>query len=368
MQALSTKSYYPGLDALRGIAVLSVIFSHFYITNANWEWGWMGVDLFFVISGFLITTILLRTDKNKSSFFRNFYIRRALRILPLCLALLSVFFLVVCVFDLHNRLVFYKENWFYYFLFLENWLFVFKRLPQEYYLNHLWSLAVEEQFYLFFPILVYFVSRKKLTRLILFLLPVVFCLRTLLWHQYPDQFAVYYCNTFTRIDSILFGALLGCGYRIRKAPALLLLVTSLGVLFAGILTFRSASMKTPFMATIGYSLIALVAYLFLLFFTQSDTSLSLLRNNRILNFIGKISYGVYLLHLPINLVTVSLCAKFFGAASSSPVVVASSLLLTLLISTISFYTLERYFLHLKKYFPNQPAKPPALPSLLQQQR
>src|SRR6476620_11499457 len=99
MQALTTKTFYPGLDALRGIAVLNVIFSHFYINNAKWEWGWMGVDLFFVISGFLITLILLRTDKTTLTFFRNFYARRVLRIFPLCLALLVVFFLAVFFFD-----------------------------------------------------------------------------------------------------------------------------------------------------------------------------------------------------------------------------------------------------------------------------
>lgn len=366
MPALPTKPYYPGLDALRGIAVLSVIFSHFYINTSYWNGGWMGVDLFFVISGFLITSILLRSDKSKKSFFRNFYARRALRILPLCFFLLLVFFLAVFLFDKQNRFGFYKRNWWCYFLFLENWLFIAKGFPPEYYLNHLWSLAVEEQFYLLFPFLVYFVSPRRLVRIILIALPVIFCLRTVLWQLYPTQSAVYYCNTFTRIDTILFGCLLGCGYRLRRQLATGLLIAGLVLLCAGILYHQTASLKTHFMATMGYSLIALVNYLFLSVFTQNEKTFLFLRNSRLLNFIGKISYGVYLLHLPVNLVVISFGSKLWGLNSSSLPVVLLSFFLTLVLSTISFYTLERFFLRLKEYFPTHTTKQTNNPSLLQQ--
>lgn len=347
--------YYPGLDALRGLAVLSVLLFHLFPSNRFFGIGWIGVDFFFVISGFLITSILLQSNKGQG-YFKNFYTRRLLRILPLSFALLLVFFLGVTFFDQGNRLAFYRQNWWYYFLFVQNWLFYAKGLPQEYYLNHFWSLAVEEQFYLFFPLLVYAVSKRRLVQIIFVLIPVVLCLRVAVWTASPGDFARYYCSTFTRADSLLFGCLLGCGVRFQiNRLSLVLLVLTVGVLAAGILFYQSVSFKNPFLATIGYTLVALVFYAFLSIYTGDDHSFFRLRKSPLLNYIGKISYGLYLIHVPVYLVVTALCAKAFGNFATELLAGSISLTLTLVLSSFSYYAFERHFLRLKDHFSAQPS-------------
>lgn len=367
MQSLPTKTYYPGLDALRGLAVLSVVFFHFFPNVAFLSWGWMGVDLFFVLSGFLITSILLRPAEINAAFLKHFYARRFLRIVPLCYTLLLLFFIGINTLDHQNRFVFYQENGWYYFVFWQNWLFIFKGLPHEYHLNHLWSLAVEEQFYLLFPLFIYFVPKPRLVPLILILLLLICGLRTVLWFLHPKDLPVYYCNTFTRMDSILFGSLLSCGFRIRKTTLItILLLSSIAVLSAGILYYRTASLTNPVLATVGYSLIAFINYMILAYFTQSNYTLLFIRRSSVLNYIGKISYGIYLLHLPVYLFITSVSTKLFGPQATPFLIGMISFFLTLLLSSLSFHTLESYFLRLKIYFPVQPTKQRAIPSLFKQ--
>ena len=315
----------------------------------------MGVDLFFVISGFLITSILLRSHKNSKVFFKHFYVRRVLRIVPIYFPILLVFFVLVFAFDQQNRFTYYKQNWWYYFLFFQNWLFTLKGLPQESYLNHFWSLAVEEQFYLMFPSLVYFFKKENLVKIILAALPTIFVLRAIVWYFNKEDFPAYYCNTFTRIDSILFGCLLGCGYRIKKTfVSIILLVSCLAVLLAGIFYYQSALFKNPLIATAGYSLIALVNYILLSYFTINNSTLPFLRRNLVLNYVGKISYGVYLIHVPVYLIVTSLCTKFLASYATEFVIGTLSIVATILLSSLSYFTLESYFLSLKVYFPVNP--------------
>ena len=150
------RTYYPALDVLRGIAIILVFFYHTFHFIPFFEFGWMGVDLFFVLSGFLITDLLLVTQKNKN-FFRNFYIRRFLRIFPLYYLVLTVFLVLSPYFFSQqnlNEYTYYNQNQFWFWAQLQNWLFVTKGLGNSPYLSHLWSLAIEEQFYLFWPLLV----------------------------------------------------------------------------------------------------------------------------------------------------------------------------------------------------------------------
>src|ERR1700760_1369307 len=164
--------YMPALDGLRAFAVLAVLLVHFpWMPTPRlallerlhlWpilRYGWVGVDLFFVISGFLITGILL-DSKHTASYFRNFFARRALRIWPLYYAVL-VFVFILCTFlrPHGTGAEILKWGWPYYILYLQNFVFSDNGVPL---LGVTWSLAVEEQFYITWPFIVLLCIRKRL--------------------------------------------------------------------------------------------------------------------------------------------------------------------------------------------------------------
>src|ERR1035441_8464452 len=164
--------HYPALDGLRGVAILAVFFYHFAGGQSSrnifvqiWSGvagiGWMGVDLFFVLSGFLITGILFDTA-HKQAKVRNFYARRSLRIFPLYYGVLLVFLLLTPVLPLH-----WRPGHLLYFFYLSNVMPILtpglSSPGPKMVVGHLWSLAVEEQFYLIWPFIVWYVKdRRKL--------------------------------------------------------------------------------------------------------------------------------------------------------------------------------------------------------------
>src|SRR5262245_16358318 len=158
----ASRSHYPGLDGLRGIAILLVILYHNFGFIPFLNYGWLGVDLFFVLSGFLITEILLKT-RTTTNYFKNFYTRRVLRIFPLyylCLILVIVIFPLIKNFP--YDLSFYRENQVWFWFYLQNWMLIFKQWNDSaILLNHFWSLAVEEQFYIVWPLLVLLIRKPK---------------------------------------------------------------------------------------------------------------------------------------------------------------------------------------------------------------
>lgn len=149
------KQHISALDSIRGVAVLLVILFHCYPTYIT-KLGWLGVDLFFVLSGFLITGLLLDA-KGKNNYYRNFIVRRTLRIFPLYyFALLLCLVIVPIVFKslLPPDYGYYTANQLWFWTYTQNWLFSKTGFPENLTLVHFWSLAVEEQFYLFWPLFV----------------------------------------------------------------------------------------------------------------------------------------------------------------------------------------------------------------------
>src|SRR5688572_1813273 len=190
------RTYYPSLDVLRGIAITIVFFYHTFHFIPIFGFGWMGVDLFFVLSGFLITDLLLVTPKN-GNYFRNFYMRRFLRIFPLYYLVLFVFFFLSPNFfspqNMHE-FDFYHQNQFWFWTQLQNWFFVSKGLGPLPYVTHLWSLAIEEQFYLIWPVLLFLVKDLKKLRMITIIVIIsVLITRICIWWQHPDDMVKYYC-------------------------------------------------------------------------------------------------------------------------------------------------------------------------------
>src|SRR5689334_6534761 len=116
--------YYPGLDGLRGLSILMIIGYHVFNFLPFFDYGWLGVDLFFVLSGYLITTILL-AERDKKLGIGNFYIRRVLRIFPIYYLTLRLFVILIpSFFHLPGHVAYYNENHWWFWLYLQNWLFI----------------------------------------------------------------------------------------------------------------------------------------------------------------------------------------------------------------------------------------------------
>lgn len=209
--------HVPALDGLRAIAVLMVVLAHCKEATPRWIWqvlhqGGFGVYLFFVLSGFLITRILL-SGKNKPAYFRNFYARRTLRIFPLYYGVLALqFWVLLPIFptphilaDAHyqgwlwaygyNVLTAIKDHYF----FTSDWMFM----------GHFWTLAVEEQFYLVWPFIVLALCRESLLKLCIGIVALTPILRLAFYAAGANR---YWVTMFTlcQMDSLALGAMLAC--------------------------------------------------------------------------------------------------------------------------------------------------------------
>src|SRR5213594_1167134 len=194
----------PQLDGIRGVAILVVIIHNSGRFPRLFANGWMGVDLFFVLSGFLITGILLDT-KESEGYFKNFYIRRCLRIWPLYYSLLlSMFVLVPLLRPSEAHIVFEKSSpWWAYPLFLQNFLIPISTNAAGP-LAITWSLAIEEQFYLVWAVVVRYCSSAQVRRFAI----AVLCLSPALRFYLSLHQVDLYTNVFCRLDGLMAGAFL----------------------------------------------------------------------------------------------------------------------------------------------------------------
>jgi peptidoglycan/LPS O-acetylase OafA/YrhL len=347
------QSRVPQLDAVRGIAILLVM-----LVNTSEKYpelhllpfvvnGWMGVDLFFVLSGFLITGILLDT-KPSERYFRNFYARRVLRILPLYYAVLLFMFVVVPLLrPADAQSIFARSSpWWAFPLFLQNFL-----LPQSTLaagpLGVSWSLAIEEQFYLLWPLVVRYSPIKLLRRIatILILLspPLTFYL--------SSQHVYIYSNVFCRQVGLMAGALLALLLRSSDfAPAKYLKHAWVLFLTAATATFISEAVGTRWLT---FSLVALMAASFIFLALHSEQKwLQAILRNRFLIYTGTISYGLYLLHKIPSDVAQTLHLERHPLLILPFVFVASYAL-----AILSWNFLEKPCLRQKRFFTPDPALP-----------
>jgi peptidoglycan/LPS O-acetylase OafA/YrhL len=208
----------PELDGVRGFALVMVMAYHclYFETTGPISgfieflrsYGWVALDLFFVLSGYLISGILLDMRDTRHR-IRNFYARRALRILPLYYLSLLLFFnlLPLAVTGrVADGLEAQRADQAYYWLYVQNWLFAWRGhwpIPPD--INHLWSLNVEEQFYLVWPLVVYGMGRVSMMRLCVFLM--VTCVAGRIWLAMEDaSWVTVYVSTLTRMDSLAVGS------------------------------------------------------------------------------------------------------------------------------------------------------------------
>jgi peptidoglycan/LPS O-acetylase OafA/YrhL len=347
---------------LRGIAILLVIFYHNFGFINYFFFGWLGVDLFFVLSGFLITDILLRTS-GKPHYLRNFYIRRLLRIAPLFYGSLVVFLFIVPLLKISTvNFSFYREHQAWFWLYIQNWLFISSEsTTHTTALHHYWSLAVEEQFYLVWPWLLLVFRKTKVQILVIAtLLVAILVARTLIWNYQLRDFNYFGFYTFTRADGLFIGSLLAVLY--NRYPQQLMKYSTAVVFSLAALNFifffvnREYEFRFPYLAIVGYTTFAVMFALLIQEAIQGqNTWMKKFLTLQPLRFFGKYSYGLYIWHWPIYLLFHKPVMQFLAGyvSTKDKSEIAAACLLTALavpVSVASYHLYELPFLKLKKAF------------------
>jgi peptidoglycan/LPS O-acetylase OafA/YrhL len=347
----------------------------FFFHTRNLPFGWLGVQLFFVLSGFLITDILLRMKEKlpRREFFTKFYGRRFLRIFPLYyfyLILLTALIFLLPVLDLKGLRTeisakFFNQIWvatFYaYDFFHASSFFV-----RSHFFTHLWSLSVEEQFYLIWPLLIFLTPREKFKQLCFTAIGLGFIFRLAITLIYRTQLFPFLLTDpqqavnvlpFSHLDAFAFGAYIS-RFELPR-PRLQLLALTVTVPAVGLLTdFLSKGTVT---LALGYDLpmtgfykevwgYTLLNYLFavLIYCVARTNFLTGILESAPLRYLGKISYGLYVYHYGIIAIIVALFRKYdIDYSLRSPQMFVVSMSATLLIATLSFYLLEKPIINLK---------------------
>jgi peptidoglycan/LPS O-acetylase OafA/YrhL len=349
--------YIKNLDVLRGIAILFVVVYHYLNVYSFFQIGWVGVDLFFVLSGFLITRILWRTRFEKR-YFINFYAKRILRIFPLYYVyLIGYFFLFPLFFNsvyTNDAFLHYYNNKSWFFSFMANWFFIIKGLPKDYTLVSLWSIGIEEQFYIFFPFFIFLCRKsKKLPLIIALVIIAVVLYRTYLRLYYiPNpSFVIYSYNAIARFDAFLVG---GLGYflidKINKKMSIYIFASTLSIVVFFVFYFNSISFENPFFGTLGFTILAIHFVSWILLATKTKIWESTF--SKVLSFFGKISYALYLTHIVIKVSCVIFFTKYINVYTTTSKILLplTAFIISILISTASFYYFEKPIMKLRKHF------------------
>ncbi len=324
----------PQLDGLRGLAFLSIFLYH-SMQLPYWLPLWAGVDVFFVLSGFLITGVLLdkKETQRDHSFFLDFYRRRARRILPAYYVSL-VFIALLFHYD-------WPRIWYWHVFFLSNFGQAWQRAG-GYVLNSLWSLAVEEQFYLVWPFVIFHLRMDALRRAVWLTICTVPVFRALCSKVLTGE-QIYLLTPF-RLDGLMIGALLAIWYRSdrarfqkwgRRAPA---------VMFAALLCFAASSFHRQFTKeagsvyfnTFGYLYIAVFAGALIACLVNSSAVPAHLFSWQPITYLGTISYMMYLVHEPMIQLLVP-----FGKVNGPVYARSLAFIATLAFASISWRVLEK---------------------------
>jgi peptidoglycan/LPS O-acetylase OafA/YrhL len=376
---LRLRGHNPALDGLRGLAILMVVFHHATpyspsttligkVSKAAADFGAVGVDLFFVLSGFLITGILLNA-KGAPHYFRTFYARRSLRIFPLYYGVLFVtLILIPLIWPMttpDGKRLHHGQAWLW--LYASNIKGGLSTLDRPftagwYQFDHFWSLAVEEQFYLVWPILILLFTRRTMIVLCALFMAGALALRYWLYHK-GDPTAAFYCLTPCRIDELAIGGLLALLGRSAINPNLLRIIA--GATFVACGTALLLIWNTQARAlVIGNTLLAFffAALIILVVATRRKNPFRQAFNFYPMRQIGKYSYAMYVLHpflLAIlgDYLSYQRLAKLThsgGAGVFLYIVLAFTV--TLAAAWLSWNLYEKHFLKLKRLVEYTPRK------------
>jgi peptidoglycan/LPS O-acetylase OafA/YrhL len=362
----------PALDGLRAIAMLAVVSCHliFPSPTSTFDWfdrvtirGWLGVDLFFVLSGFLITGILVDT-RNERGYFRSFYARRSLRIFPIYYLLLVILFVWIpfgswaFAHGMGGEYVTLRANQSWYWTYLVNVLQVRSTTVDWFWTGHLWSLSVEEQFYLVWPAVVLLVPTRHLAKTCIALFVAAWIAR-LGWVATHERLLGAYVLTPMRMDSLAAGAFVAVLARTEAGSMALrrwyrwIGLAALAVAVP-VLVRHGDDLQNSLVIRFGYAASA-IAFACAIVWLLVDARPRHPLEWGPLRAIGRISYGGYLYHLPLIGICVGVRTRLiaFGAGGSWQLAIAhvawvgGIIALTLIVASVSYRLIERPFLDLK---------------------
>ena len=316
--------YLPSIDSLRAIAVIAVIIYHI---DANYlPGGFLGVDLFFVLSGYLISSLIIKEYKSTGTVnLYNFYVRRARRLLPAVYFMITVVLIIITLFNGVLLKKSYLDALFGY-IYSSNWWYIFHKL--DYFdsfgsqspFKHLWSLAIEEQFYMFFPLIFLLFNRKsksnnsnsKLNKNFIYVvlsLILVSLIAHILLFDINNINRIYF-GTDTRAFSLLVGVVGAILYpmdrlseRTTKKDNMIYSIVSLVSILVLIGIMINTSEYNTWLYRGGFLLVAIIGLIIIISSGRQYTFMSKLLSFKPFVFIGKISYSLYLWHFPILVVT-----------------------------------------------------------------
>lgn len=344
------------LDVIRGVAILMILIWHYlprdskipnFLTYPT-ELFWSGVDLFFVLSGFLISSILMQ-NAGTSNYFKVFYIRRSARILPLYLLVLIGFGCVLHInprglqstFDDHLPIWSYLT-------FTQNFLYGLRESFSDPWLDVTWSLAIEEQFYIFLSLLIWKTSRRNLaivTVILILLAPVL---------RFFSNDYVAYVFPLHRADSLMLGVLLAVLWNWEFGKVFLVNNAKLFrwlfiVLFFIAICLTSIDVQVGDAA--GHFLLALLyGDILILALISTGEKTRLFFGDKFIEWLGLRSYGIYLLHKPVQILTPYLLLLFFQVSLDRRILIPISLCLLLIISEVSYRFFEKPIIEIGRRF------------------
>jgi len=383
--------HIPALDGVRGVAILLVLIFHLsvyghglapsglFIDRLYYRvagTGWIGVDLFFVLSGFLITGILYDA-KEGQHYFRNFYARRILRIFPLYYGALILFLVVLpWLRPDHSGLRLMARDGAWYWSYLSNLQIARDGWPQFGAIGHFWSLAVEEQFYLVWPVIVLVLSRRQLQLASLACIVAALAVRVTLNAEGNSTAAFVLMPA--RIDALAVGAYLAVTARGPEGLQRLsrLAPTSAALLSLGFLVIfgvrKGFAAYDPVVSTIGHTILACLfgAVLVLALTSARHAVIARVFDSSFLSFFGRYSYGIYVFHHPIlffkpGIIPLAIVPSLFGSQLLRQLVfLVIATAVSVGIAFLSWHLFEKQFLKLKRLFPYRSSEKADSPLML----
>ncbi|HEY1946373.1 MAG TPA: acyltransferase [Bryobacteraceae bacterium] len=365
----------PELDGIRGMAIIGVLLTHswpyikttaatgklVYLLVAAMTFGQWGVDLFFVLSGFLITGILIDT-KHATNYLRSFYARRALRILPIYYGVVVMLFLLSLVVPWLAENLPLRREWAPYFVYLQNvplfWTIGHREVTL---VGHFWSLAVEEQFYLIWPFVVFFLPKRTILWICAVGCVLALPLRVYLQHHIFGMSWTAMIITTARMDGLFVGA--ACAILVRRFSlfpvGIAAAFTGIGVSILGwIAVFHRQGEffgAGPYMRTFGVTAVALLSGALLGFSQRRSLLLDRFLTFSGLRFFGRYAYGLYVFHIPVYLLAGGLIAPKVGLHLPLPLKPAILFILvinafSIALAVVSFEFFETRILRQKSRF------------------
>lgn len=359
----SLRGHIREFDGLRGIAIALVMLHHFWPSTGPLaalspiaHLGWVGVDLFFVISGCLIAGILLDT-RGAPGALKNFYARRVIRIFPLYYLVVFGAFVGIPILQGSNELLEQSGSPWWYLLYAGNIREALLGHEPAYVLAVTWSLSIEEQFYVLFPLAVILLSRARLAAVLWTLVVAAPLFRTATALLWPENERIQYLATPSRVDVLALGCLIALAARghARVPGARLTRLILPGSILACAIAFLVGGLDrtTFFGRTFGYSLVGAAAFALVLWVShrRGTRSLAWLRIAPLCG-LGVVCYGAYLLHRPVQVIVGKLAERLLPEVpligTTLGLVVFSAA--GIAAATLSWFLVERPILRWKRRF------------------